>query len=258
MSEARPVRAVAVVVPARDEEDTVEACLSSVRAALERLPAGMATTVTMVLDRCVDRTPDRVAPMLADWPGAAAVRVAEVRGTAAHTVGTGVGALRHLGVRDALARLHPLRPEQVWLLHTDADSRVPVDWALRHVAWAGTGAHAVAGMVDLDTPGPLSAAAVGRYDELVRARVDGRSHDHVHGANLGVRADAYLAVGGFPPDGAGEDRALCTALRRGGHRVVAPLRPRVRTSARTTGRAGGGLADLLRALHEDVRPPAAG
>src|SRR3954447_11495301 len=41
----------------------------------------------------------------------------------------------------------------------------------------------------------------------------GTAHRHVYGANLGVRADAYLAVGGFPRDGAGEDHGCGNASR---------------------------------------------
>ena len=36
-------------------------------------------------------------------------------------------------------------------------------------------------------------------------------HSHVHGANLGFRAAAYLRADGFPDVPTGEDRALVTA-----------------------------------------------
>jgi hypothetical protein len=71
----------------------------------------------------------------------------------------------------------------------------------------------------------------------------------VYGANLGVRADAYLAVGGFPPVGAGEDAALWRALAAAGLPTASPTSVRVRTSGRLHGRARGGLADLLRARY---------
>jgi hypothetical protein len=45
----------------------------------------------------------------------------------------------------------------------------------------------------------------------------------VHGANLGVSARAYLAVGGFPPVSAHENVALVTALKTGGWRACTPL-----------------------------------
>lgn len=271
-----PILAVAVVVPARDEEANIGACLSSVRAALARVPADVATGVTVVLDRCVDRTPQLVAELFADWPGSVALRVAAVGGQRAgapaatgtpvgptHIVaGSGVGALRDLGVRDALARLRPHPPESVWVLNTDADTVVPPDWALAHLRLARAGAAGVAGTVELAAGGGLSTHAARRHELIVLDGVDGDRHRHVYGANLGVRGDAYLAAGGFPADGAGEDHGLWAGLRWAGFGVRQPTAVRVRTSARIRGRAAGGLADLLRELHGcpderyDDAPPA--
>lgn len=255
------IEAVAVVVPARDEEDVVEACLTSVRAALRRLPVGVTSVVSVVLDRCVDRTPQRVEALLAGWPAAVSLHVGALGGRRAsaavpsreptHIVaGSGVGALRNLGIRDALARLRPLPAAAVWLLGTDADTTVPPDWVQAHLRLAAAGAVGVAGMADLATPALLPAGVARRHAELVGELVDGKHHRNVYGANLGVRGDAYLAVGGFPPDGAGEDHGLWSALRGAGYAVQQPTGLRVRTSARATGRATGGLADLLRALHD--------
>jgi hypothetical protein len=257
--------AVAVVVPARDEEQDIEACLTSIRTALGRLSSGVATAVTVVLDRCTDRTPQQVDAILTGWAGAVALHVAAVgghRGPArgagpAHIVaGSGVGALRDLGVRDALRRLRPHPPRSVWVLTTDADTTVPPDWALAHLVRAGRGAVGVAGMADPVAPvaadGPSPRAAL-RHEMIVRNGIDhadGERHRHVYGANLGVRGDAYIAVGGFPPDGPGEDHGLWSRLRATGHRLEQPTAVRVRTSARTVGRATGGLADLLRDLDE--------
>jgi hypothetical protein len=258
---SRRIGAVAVVVPARDEEDGIEACLAGIAVALGRLPADVATSVTVVLDRCTDRTPQIVDAVLAGRPGAGVLQVGALAGRRPAThcalsgpthivAGSGVGALRDLGVRDALDRLRPLHPERVWVLSTDADTTVPPDWATAHLHLATAGAAGVAGMADLALPRLLSAAASRRHDELVRDLVDGSSHAHVYGANLGVRGDAYLAVGGFPPDGAGEDHGLWAALRVAGYPVRQPTSLRVLTSARTVGRATGGLADLLQSLHD--------
>lgn len=247
------IDAVAVVIPARDEEERVEACLDSVRTALGLLPSGVTGVLTVVLDRCRDSTPHRVDAVLAGWPGAASLRVeasGERRVGPAHILaGSGVGALRDLGVRDALDRLGPRPARSVWLLHTDADTTVPPDWVLAHLALAARGAVGVAGTAEL-TDG-LSPWAARRHDQLVVAGTDGDRHRHVYGANLGVRADAYLAAGGFAPDGPGEDHGLWEALRAAGHPLHQPTALRVLTSSRTDGRATGGLADLLRDLHRD-------
>ena len=63
-----PVTAVGVVVPARDEQDRIGRCLTSLRRALAQTPDGVTTAVAVVLDRCTDATPDRVAALAADWP----------------------------------------------------------------------------------------------------------------------------------------------------------------------------------------------
>ena len=264
MRPIRGVRAVGVVIPARDEQDRVVECLRSVRRSLHALPPSVDTAVTIVLDRCTDRTPELVLAELAGWPGATAVRVAAVGGTRAgsarepepaHIVaGSGVGAVRDLGVRLTMRRLRGYRPRQVWLLHTDADSQVPADWATAHLRCAAAGACGVAGTVDLRSTARLSAAALDRYQRIVDAGLTGAEHSHVYGANLGVRADAYLAVGGFPPDDPGEDHGLWSRLRAAGYPLAAPAAIQVTTSARTHGRAHGGLADLLRTLQDTTDP----
>jgi hypothetical protein len=261
---ARPtVDAVGVVVPARDEQDHVVESLRSIRRSLSALPRGTRTAVTVVLDRCTDATPELVVAELAGWEEAEPARVVSVGGRRAgsalhpepaHIVaGSGVGAVRDLGVRLTLRRLRRHRAERIWLLNTDADTTVPEDWAFGHLDAARAGAHGVAGMADLRAPA-LSAAAMRHYRDLVDAGLVGSGHRHVYGANLGVRSDAYLAVGGFPADGAGEDHGLWARLRAAGYALVSPVTPRVTTSARLRGRAEGGLADLLRSLQAGCLP----
>ncbi len=77
----------------------------------------------------------------------------------------------------------------------------------------------------------------------------------VHGANLGVRLDAYLAVGGFPVVACGEDQMLVDRLTAEGYRVLASSDEPVHTSARRTARAGGGFSSHLRALELEIVPP---
>jgi hypothetical protein len=310
------IAAVGVVVPARDEQERIGACLRSVRAAIDNLPHGIATAVTVVLDRCTDETPALVDELVRHWPAAAAVSIAAsgvrraveatrpgpadmrsgcrcragdaqqvlhphgyclssmpspITGGAVdarrrsgcgdalvrqrHVVaGSGVGAVRDLGVRLTLERLRPQPLDATWLLHTDADTTVPPDWALAHLRYARAGACGVAGLADLSGGNRLSIAAQRQYHALVCDGLDGDRHMHVYGANLGVRADAYVAVGGFPTDGPGEDHGLWRRLDEAGYRLTCPTAVRVRTSARLRGRAAGGLADLLRTLDSGWAP----
>lgn len=269
---APSVRAIGVVVPARDEQCRIDACLTSVRRALAAVPDAVAVAVAVVLDRCTDATPERVGALVADWPEAVVVPVPAgspvTRDDAAAGVhalpgalrGSGVGAVRDLGLREVLRRLAPYPPAVTWLLSTDADTTVPVDWALAHLRLADEGVHAVAGLADLAGVEHLASHALVRYRAIVQRDLHGDTHRHVYGANLGVRADAYLAVEGFPPDGPGEDHRLWRRLRGAGFTLAQPVDIRVRTSARIHGRADEGLAGLLRGLqrlnarHRGARP----
>ncbi|QHT57280.1 glycosyltransferase [Cellulomonas sp. H30R-01] len=220
------VRHVAVVIPARDEEDLVGRCLASVSAAARRLPSDVTVDVVVVLDGCVDGTADVVAC----FP---AVRTVVTRGG-------NVGRARAAGVRAALGQVRGDLAD-VWVACTDADSEVPEGWLTDHVRLADAGADVVVGTV---RPDPRDLLA----DEVVQwqgTRVPGRPNGHVHGANLGVRASAYVAAGGFAPRREHEDVGLVAALHAAGARIVASDVVDVLTSGRREGRSPGGYAGYL-------------
>jgi len=159
-----------------------------------------------------------------------------------------VGRARARGAEAAVARLTDHPAEHTWLVTTDADCEVPASWLEDHVALANRGAHAVAGTVTVsDWTGhpPERARAFERfYDDHKR---DG-AHAHVHGANFGVRADAYAQVGGFAALATGEDHALRARLLLHGYTVVASREISVATSSRLQGRAPDGFAGFLATL----------
>jgi hypothetical protein len=241
------INSVGVVVPAHNEQARIGGCLRSVRAALALLPAEIHVEVTVVLDRCRDRTPQLVATDLRTWPGARALTIS------CRPAGTGVGFVRDLGVREMLRGLRA-SAERVWLLSTDADTVVPPHWAAEQLRYAAAGAHGVAGLADLSDESELDEYTRRRYRAIVAAGMRGAAHEHLYAANLGVRADAYLRCGGFPTHGHGEERQLWTAMSASGCRLRQPSDLRVRTSARTHGRAQGGVADLLRSLQTENAP----
>ncbi len=116
------------------------------------------------------------------------------------------------------------------------------DWVERQLALADQGVTAVAGIVDLDDAEPSLTAT---FRHTYRAGIRGGTHTHVHGANLGVRADVLHRHGGWHALRSGEDqdlwRRLAGAEVRHDPRLVAT------TSARTRGRAADGFAaDLAR------------
>lgn len=225
------IESAAVVVPVHDEEVTLPACLAALAEATARSPVPV--TVTVVLDRCSD----------------ASAAICRAAGATTVTLDArNVGRARRSGVAGVLA-VSPEPLERLWVATTDGDSVVPPDWLADQVRAADLGADAHVGTIELaeaDLNGPLLRRFSARYRRWMTAGA--RWHPHVHGANLGVRASAYLAVGGFPDIPAHEDRLLVERLER--HPGVVVRRSTtlaVRTSGRSVGRAPTGLAaDLLR------------
>lgn len=225
--------AVAVVVPARDEEVLLPACLDSVSAAVHALHAEhprVRARVFVVLDACRDRS----------------AQVAAGRaGVVALTSDAGcVGVARARGVEAAAAWSASARHAPLWVASTDADSVVPRHWLSEHVRWAADGLGLVVGTVE-PRPGDLSPAALSAWHQR-HTTADG--HDHVHGANLGFTLDAYRSAGGFPPVPVHEDVALVAAARSAGVTTLATGAVPVVTSGRRAARAPGGFAHYLGSL----------
>jgi hypothetical protein len=224
----RFIRAVGVVVPVHNERDLLPGCLSSVRiAALHPALRHVAVHVVPVLDACADGSGDHC-------PGALEVTARNV------------GVARAAGFNAVLGREAGRPGAEIWLATTDADSRVPPDWLAIQLAFAHGGADAVAGTIRVADWSPQPLTVRRRFTETYGT--PGAGHPHVHGANLGVTAAAYTAVGGIPALTVGEDQALVDALRAHGYRVVATGRIPVTTSARPDSRTTGGFADHLRGL----------
>ncbi len=232
MTTAAPWR-VAVVVPARDEAARITSCLDSVAVAVAA--TGLADPlVVVVADDCRDATAATARAALG--PTAVVVECDHCS----------VGRARAAGAAAALARTgrHPLG--RTWLATTDADTVVAPDWLLSQLACADRGAAAVAGIVRVDGFGELAPGVGPRWQAAYR--VDATGHPHVHGANLGVRADAYLSVGGWPQLATAEDHGLWDRLREGGWPTVSSVDTWVTTSGRRRGRAPSGFAARLRGL----------
>ncbi|MFJ3007350.1 MULTISPECIES: glycosyltransferase family 2 protein [Pseudomonas] len=214
---------IGILIPAHNEEDLLEQCLSAaLRASKHGLLAGEPVEVLVVLDSCTDRS----AQIVKRFP---------VRSL--HIDARNVGQARAAGAQILLER------GARWISCSDADSRVADDWL---VAQLGLGADAVCGTVTVEHwDQSFDEAAQIRYHSHYQAR-DG--HRHIHGANLGVSADAYRWAGGFPPLACDEDVQLVRRLERCGADIAWSHRPQVRTSARLDSRARGGFGDYLRNL----------
>lgn len=225
-----PLRRVAVVVPAHDEEERIGDALRAIERSACRQP--LTVEVVVVLDACTDRT-------------AQVVRSRRPEGVERHVVTTSVrcaASARHVG----FGYLERAARHDCAVLSTDADTVVAPDWIERHVAGLDAGLDALAGTVELD-------GRAGERLDLRRWRLDyerlfanDRRHPHVHAANLSVRLDVLRAVGGFGHRQRAEDIDLWDRLRRHPSvRIGSDHTLTVRTSHRLEGRVVGGFATAL-------------
>ena len=226
---------VVVAIPARDEEVLLPACLRSVSAAaalLREARPDIRLSVAVTLDGCTDGS-DRIVPA---WDV-----------TVATLPGEGVGAARDAAVECGLDTLGGPPEERTWIACTDADTVVPSRWLLRHLLWAEQGADLVVGTVE--PVGVLRDQALAAWHARHQL-VEG--HDHVHGANLGIRAATWREVGGFGHRMVGEDVALVERVRGVTTRWVATDTTRVLTSGRSRSRVHDGYAGYLRTLDAET------
>jgi hypothetical protein len=160
-----------------------------------------------------------------------------------------VGTARALGVQLALKR-YDGATSCCWLANTDADCEVPITWLHDQLRYANTGVIAVAGIIDVDSFVEHESFVPERFRLSYLIGADG-THAHVHGANLGVRADAYLQSGGWQDLSTAEDHDLWGRLPTGRHHRISDAGLCVLTSGRRIGRAPLGFAGAL-AVHNGV------
>ncbi|QEA38268.1 glycosyltransferase [Pistricoccus aurantiacus] len=215
---------IGIVVPVHNEQDYLSRCLDALCAAAEHarhhLYQRKAVEIVLVLDACTDAS----ALIAANYP----VTTLEIRQA-------NVGIARHRGAQWLLER------QARWLAFTDADSVVSRDWLSAQCA---IGSDAVCGGIRLEGWRKLPIIQRRRYLKHLRRS----SRQRIYGANLGVSAEAYHAVGGFEPLPAHEDVHLVRALEAQGFHVAWDETPRVTTSARCEARAPEGLGALLKSL----------
>jgi glycosyltransferase involved in cell wall biosynthesis len=228
---------IAIVIPARDEEELLPRCLRSVQNARRMLPPHIKSDLIVVADQSTDSTFE-IARNLVQGDG---IVVEAELGC--------VGAVRALGARLALERYRGAR-NHCWLANTDADCQVPATWLQAHLASADAGFAAVAGIIDVDSFAEHESLVFERFRLTYLIHPDG-THPHVHGANLGVRADAYLQAGGWQDLCTAEDHDLWRRLKSTRHKRVSDARLCVLTSGRRFGRAPLGFAGAL-AAHNGV------
>jgi glycosyltransferase involved in cell wall biosynthesis len=228
---------VSVLIPARDEESLLPRCLQSVLEARDALGGVATCDVVVTVDRSMDATLAIAHRMLAS----AGIVIRSKAGI--------VGVARAMAARAALRR-RKQRTSRIWLANTDADCWVPPNWLSDQLELAESGVEAAAGIVDVDSFAEHDAGVAQRFRSTYLLHSDG-THPHVHGANLGVRADAYLRAGGWADLCTAEDHDLWARLRANGARILSPSHMQVLTSGRRVGRAPTGFARAL-AAHNEV------
>lgn len=229
-SPARVIGDLIVAIPARDEAAALPAALAAIdtaRAAVAAWdPDPPRVVVAVAADCCTDET-----ARLARDTGAIVVETTAGR----------VGSARAAAVAAGLAAAGTTS-DACWIACTDADSVVHADWLRVHLAAARGGAELLLGSVR-PASADLTPIQLARWHRL---NPQAEVHPYVHGANLGVLAEAYLRVGGFADLGEHEDVELVDALRAAGALVVTTDRAPVTTSGRSHGRTPGGFAAYLR------------
>ena len=216
---------IGIVIPAHNEAQHIGANVHAAMQAAEHPDLdGEPVQVLVVLDSCDDAT-----GTIAAQHGARTLSL-DLRN---------VGAARAAGAELMLAS------GARWLAFTDADTIVSPDWLVAQLA---QDADVVCGAIGVDDWTPHGVNGEFLRAHFARTYTDADGHRHIHGANLGVSAEAYLRAGGFPPLACSEDVALVHALQAIGARIAWSAAPRVSTSARVNARARGGFGDTLIAV----------
>lgn len=247
-----------VCVPARDEAMRLPVLLE----ALADQDVGGIVPVAIGLNNTTDRSVDAIEAARLRWNRRLSIQVEAVTfGPALAHAGS---ARRHAMALGAEVVGH--RPDAV-LISTDADSRPPPSWVGANLTALEGGAEVIGGRLHVDdrdglTPRMTQARRLwDDYWAAVRSIEDAvdpvpwdpapRHGDHT-GASLAMRVETWQAAGGVPVVPTGEDRALVAAAVALGARLRHPPSVWTRVSARTVGRASGGMAthmaDLARTL----------
>ena len=157
-----------------------------------------------------------------------------------------VGAARAAGFRYAKSVLEAVGKRN-WYATTDADTEVGGDWLVRQL---GSAADMVLGLVRVGQWRHHSEQVAELYE--ARYRAEARLHQHIHGANMGFRSEAYWGVGGFAALASEEDVDLVDRFRAAELHINWDDQLWVTTSDRQRGRAPDGFADHLAEVSQEV------
>ena len=257
-----PACRAVVIIPARNEEDSLTATLDALRNQVgpDARPLDEDLyEVVLLLNNCTDAS-NKVAHRYQQDHPSFRLHVAQriLPPEEAH-----VGTARRLLMDTAFHRLQASAHPYTAILSTDADTIVARDWIHRNLQAIANGAEAVGGVIHLRQediglldPGTLRAYRNDRDYQRNVARLESlldpdpfdpwpRHLEHF-GASLACTPAAYARAGGLPPVKPLEDVAFIDALRRVDARLRHDPEVCIYTSARLEGRAEVGLSGQLR------------
>ena len=216
----------------------------------------------MFANNCADQSANLARSLAECWSLTIQVIEASLPPAAAHA-----GSARRAAMDIAEAWLGAGGERGGVILTTDADSQVAPNWIASNLAAFDAGAEAVLGRIDLDSEGKFLPRALhrrGRLEDMYERLVTELSwlldrlehnpwphHATISGASLGITRTAYRRIGRLPRVPVGEDKALIALLSRQDARIRYCPTIHVTTSARTNGRAPGGVAETLRIRSRD-------
>lgn len=212
---------IGIVIPAHNEEQFIERCLTAINQSIEHVSVTVITVV--VLDSCTDNTLEIVQSFGVNYLTVDAHRV---------------GAARKAGV-DYL-----INKGCDWICSTDADSTVTVDWLEQQLTLIDAHkADMICGVVHAIFDEPLHEKTQAHYEESITHAIRLK---RVYGANLSFSVKAYQSVGGFDNAAFNEDVTLVGKFKKARHSVMWSDKVMVHTSFRKDSRTPVGLGASIR------------
>lgn len=254
---------VCVIVPVRNEAEAMESTLTALTHQIDLEGRPLDPTryeVILLANNCSDRSVTIAHRFAARHPQFVLHIVEKILPASESYIGW----VRKLLMDEAHRRLMMLRRNRGIIASTDGDTRVAPNWIAATLYEMRCGADAVGGRIITDRRDRAALDPHARACHLrevgyrflvaeLEATLDptpfdgSPRHFQHYGASLAVTAEIYQQAGGLPPVRTSEDVALYRALVRVNARFRHSLLVRVTTSARSIGRAQGGLANQLSA-----------
>ncbi len=260
---------VSVIIPVRNEAENLPAVISAIANQVDSKGNRISPDsyeVLLLANNCTDRTAEVARRLSLVYP-LLQLQVIEVSipKELAH-----VGKARQMVMNEAYRRLSALGQERRIIASTDGDTEVAANWISALLSEFDKGVDAVGGrIITQRSQAPEISSKISLYylrqiahayiSNQIECFLDPQTHDcwprhyQYYGANMAISTQMYGQIGGLPLVKQEEDVALYRRLQQADAKIRHSLAVRVFTSARQTGRATGGLSELLETLSHATR-----